>query len=168
MATCFRLTPALLSIASGLFLFPASAQSNQSYKGPRPPKSDVVYLVHASNLVPTEVTEAKEDSKKNSTMYSVPGASSSARTPLAEPIFLIMADHISAESLELYRMEVKNGQREVSTSSRRTRGGPRPFRVSVTRLDRGLYRLEASETLENGQYALTPPGSNKVFCFEVY
>jgi hypothetical protein len=168
MASCFRLTPALLAIGSCLFLVPAQAQSNQSYKGPRPPKSDVVYLVHASNLIPTEVAEAREDSKKNSTTYSVAGPSSSARTPLAEPIFLLMADHISAETLELYRMDVKNGQREVSTTSRRTRGGPRPFRVSVTRLDRGLYRLEASETLENGQYALTPAGSNKVFCFEVY
>jgi len=98
----------------------------------------------------------------------VPGTSSPARTPLAEPIFLMQADRISAETLELYKMDVKNGQREVSTTARRTRGGPRPFRVSVTRLERGLYRLEASETLENGEYALTPAGSNKVFCFEVY
>jgi hypothetical protein len=158
-----RLTLAPLAIGACLF-----AQSTPAYKGPRPPKTDVVYLVHASNLVPTEVAEAKEDSKRNSTTYSVSGASSSARTPLAEPIFLIQVDRISAESMELYRMEVKNGQREVSTSARRIRGGPRALRVSVIRVDRGLYRLEASETLENGQYALTPPGSNKVFCFEVY
>ncbi len=146
----------------------ALAATAQSYKGPRPPKADVVYLVHASNLVPTEVAEAREDSKKNSTTYSVPGANSSARTPLAEPIFVLMSDKINAESLELYRMEVKNGQREVSTTQKRTRGGPRAYRVSVTRLDRGLFKLEASETLENGEYALTPQGSNKVFCFEVY
>jgi|SRR5579871_6032992 len=163
MASRFRPLPAVLAIGACLSI------SAQSYKGPRPPKPDVVYLVHASNLIPTEVTEAKEDGKKNSTTYSIPGASSPARTPLAEPIFMLDSDHISAESLELYRMDVKNGQREVSmTSGKRSRGGPRPFRVSVTRLDKGLYKLEASETLENGQYALTPSGSNKVFCFEVY
>jgi hypothetical protein len=151
-----------------LILLTAFLASAQSYKGPRPAKSDVVYLVHASNLIPTEVAEAREDSKKNTVTFSVAGASSSARTPLAEPIFMLLSDKISAESLELYRMDVKNGQREVSMAQKRTRGGPRPFRVSVTRLDRGLYKLEASETLENGQYALSPTGSNKVFCFEVY
>jgi hypothetical protein len=165
MAPRSQLTLAVLALGSCLLSLPARAQS---YKGPRPPKADVVYLVHASNLVPTEVAEAKEDTKKNSTNYSVSGASSPARTPLAEPIFILESDRISAESLELYRMDVKNGQREVSTSSKRIRGGPRALRVSVTRLDKGLFRLEASETLENGQYALTPSGSNKVFCFEVY
>ena len=159
MATRIHLILATLAVLTA---------SAQSYKGPRPPKADVVYLVHASNLVPTEVSEAREDTKKNTTTYSVAGASSPARTPLAEPIFMLMSDRINAESLELYRMDVKNGQREVSTSQKRTRGGPRAFRVSVTRLDRGLYKLEASETLENGEYALTPSGSNKVFCFEVY
>ena len=160
-----RLAPALLCLGSCLFTSPAGAQT---YKGPRPPKTDVVYLVHASNLVPTEVADAKEDPKKGSVTFTVAGTSSSARTPLAEPIFMLESDRISAESLELYRMDVKNGQREVSVSQRRTRGGGRPFRVSVTRLEKGLYKLEASETLENGEYALSPNGSNKVFCFEVY
>jgi hypothetical protein len=139
-----------------------------SYKGPRPPKTDVVYLLHASNLIPTEEADARSDSKRGSTNYSVAGASSPARTPLAEPIFLLLSDRISAESLELYKMDVKGGQREVSMSGKRLRGGPRPLRVSVTRLERGLYKLEAAETLENGEYALSPSGSDKVFCFEVY
>ena len=73
---------------------------------------------------------------------------------------------LSAETLELYRLEVKGGRRETTVSSRR-RGG-RPLHLQVTRLERGLYRIEASETLENGEYALTPAGSNRVFCFEGY
>jgi len=32
----------------------------------------------------------------------------------------------------------------------------------------GSYRIEASETLENGQYSISPNDSNHVFCFEVY
>jgi hypothetical protein len=140
----------------------------QKYDGPRPPQKDVVYLLHASNLVPTEVQEAQQEGKKDSTTYSVPGTSSSARTPLAEPIFVIASEKISAESLELYKFEVKSGKRELTMQEKRRRGGPRPFRVSVTRLDNGLYKLEASETLENGEYGLSPSGSNKVFCFQVY
>ena len=144
------------------------AASAQKYTGPRPPKPDVLYLVHADNLVPTEIAEAKQDSKKNEMTFSISGASSPARTPLAEPIFIIESDKISPERLELYRMDVKSGRREVTMTQKRTRGGPRPLRLSVTRIEKGLYRVEASETLENGQYSISPNDSNHVFCFEVY
>ena len=140
----------------------------QKYDGPRPPKPDMVYLVHADNLVPTEDTEAKQEAKKNENTYTIPGATSPARTPLAEPIFIIEADKIQPERLELYKMDVKSGHREVSMTQKRSRGGPRPLRLMVTKLDRGLYRVEAAETLENGEYSLSPNGSNRVFCFEVY
>ena len=140
----------------------------QKYAGPRPPKPDVVYLVHADNLVPTEVTEAKQDSKKNEIQFTVAGTASSARTPLAEPIFIIESEKIQPQSLELYKFEVKNGHREVTMVQRRTRGGPRPLRLTVTRLDGKLYKIEADEEIENGQYGLSPNGSNTVFCFEVF
>jgi hypothetical protein len=42
------------------------------------------------------------------------------------------------------------------------------FHLRVTRLVEHLFRVEASESLENGEYALTPSGDNRVFCFEVY
>jgi hypothetical protein len=140
----------------------------QKYDGPRPPKKDVIYLVHADNLIPTETGEAKEEGKKNDPVYSFAGASSPARTPLAEPIFIIDADSIKPDSVELYRMDVKSGHREVKVSGGSKRYGNKALRLQVTKLDRGLYKLEASETLEPGQYALSPTGSNHVFCFEVY
>ena len=147
-----------------LFCFTAWAQK---YDGPRPPKKDVIYLVHADNLVPTETADAKDDSKKDEAVYSVPGANSPARTPVAEPIFLIQSEKVSAEGLELYRFDVKNGRREITLSSKR-RSGPKALHLSVTRLDRGLYRVEAAEPLENGEYVLSPSGSNQVFCFAIY
>lgn len=140
-------------------LFAASIAWTADYTGPRPPKADMIYLVHADNLIPTETGEAKA---KGDT-YTVPGASSPARTPLAEPIFILQSDKISPESIELYRMEVKGDHREVKVGKR-----TRPILLQVTRLDRGLYRIEASETLEDGEYALSPSGSNRVFCFEEY
>ena len=147
-----------------LLLLGGSAAWTEDYTGPRPPKPDTPYLVHADNLIPTEAGEAKQE--KGDT-YAVAGAASSARTPLAEPIFLLQADKVSAESLELYRLEVKNGRREITLSGKR-RGGSRPLHLQVTKLERNLYRIEAAETLENGEYSLSPSGSNRVFCFEVY
>ncbi|HWZ33910.1 MAG TPA: hypothetical protein VNX18_21370 [Bryobacteraceae bacterium] len=157
-----------MRICCSLLLLLSLTAFAQKYAGPRPPKPDVVYLVHADNLVPTEVTEAKQDSKKNEIQFTVAGTGSSARTPLAEPIFIIESEKIQPQSLELYKFEVKNGHREVTMVQRRTRGGPRPLRLTVTRLDGKLYKIEADEEIENGQYGLSPNGSNTVFCFEVY
>ena len=140
----------------------------QSYSGPRPPKKDMIYIVHADNLIPTETSDAKEEGKKGDSVYTLPGASSASRTPLAEPIFILDSDNIKADSVELYRMDVKSGHREVKVTGGSKRYGTKALRLQVTKLDRGLYKLEASETLEPGQYALLPTGSSHVFCFEVY
>jgi hypothetical protein len=136
------------------------------YTGPRPPKPDMLYLVHADNLIPTEAGEAKEEGKGNSTRYVMTGAQSSARTPLAEPIFLMQSDKITADSIELYKFDVKGGRREVDLSG--GRGSAKPLHLAVTRLERGLYRIEADEVLENGEYVLSPMGSSRVFCFGIF
>ena len=150
---------------SYLLLLPALALAADKYDGPRPPQPDMLYLVHADNLVPTEAVEAKEESG----VYNVPGASSPARTPLAEPIFLIQSDKVLPERLELYRWDVKGGRRELAIGKgAKRKGGSRALHLSVNKLDGRLYRVEASEPLDNGQYSLSPNDSNKVFCFEVY
>jgi hypothetical protein len=140
----------------------------QKYEGPRPPKPDLPYLQHADNLIETEASEAREENRKDENVYVVPGSSSPARTPLAEPIFLFLSEKIPAEKLALFAMQVRRANREIAFPQRRKERGPRPLRLSVRRLDDNLYRIEANETLENGQYCLSPEGSNKVFCFEVY
>ena len=139
------------------------------YRGPRPQKTDTLYLQHADNLVELETVTAKREAKKDDSLYSVPGASSPARTPLAEPIFLLKADRITPESVELYKFDVKNGHRELILSNQRRRGkGNHAFYLSVTRLEQGLYKIEASEPLENGEYGLSPTSSDQVFCFSIY
>jgi hypothetical protein len=138
------------------------------YSGPRPPKSDVPYLVHADNLVETEALQASEENRKGDTAYVVNGASSSARTPLAEPIFLMRSEKVMAEKLQLYRLESRNGRREIVFPEKKKKDGPKPLKLMVTRLEPGLFRVEANEGLPNGEYALTPEGSNHTFCFQVY
>lgn len=139
----------------------------QKDSGPRPPKPDVAYLLHADNLVETEVTEAKEEKRKEDLAYVVDKASSPAKTPLAGPKFLFQADKLAADKLQLYRFEVKNGRREVFFAHN-GKGSARPRRIEVSPLGGGLFKIEVDESLENGEYGLSPEGSNLVFCFQVY
>jgi hypothetical protein len=139
----------------------------EKYSGPVPPKPDIPYLLHASSLVETEVAQARQEGRKNDT-YVISGASSPARTPLAEPIFIIDARQVQPDGFELYRMDVKGGNREVSLSSNRRRGGSRALHLAVRPLSGHLYRIEADEPLEDGEYALSPSGDNRAFCFEIY
>lgn len=160
------LTRRLFLLAAGAI--PVFAQNK--YTGPRPPKPDVPYLMHATNLVETESAEAKEEKRKDDQAYVVSGASSPARTPLSEPIFLIKSEKLAPEKLQLYKLEVKNGKREVifPPPNKRKKDGVRPLHLSFKKVADGLFRIEANEYLANGQYALTPEGSNTVFLFEVY
>ena len=142
--------------------------SQKKYNGPRPPKADVPYLAHADNLVETEANEAREEKRKNETIATIPGASSPVRTPLAEPIFLFQSSKLGPEQLELWRLESKGGNRQIGFPDKIKKDSPRPVRMSVSRLEEGLYRLEANENLETGEYSLSPKGTSQVFCFQVY
>jgi hypothetical protein len=146
----------------------AAALFAQKYGGPLPPKADVPYLVHADNLVETEAAEAREQQKRDDILYTVAGANSAVKTPLASPVFLLLSEKLDPARLQLYKLESRNNQREILF--RKRRGSVRPIRFSVTRLSAtgNLYRLEVDESLENGEYTLTPEGSNDVFCFQVY
>ena len=153
----------LLPLAVGLSLMAAD-----SYTGPKPPKRDIPYLLHANHLVETEIGEAREQGGKKDTSFVIPGATSPAKTPLSEPIFIMESNQLSPEQIELYRLEVKNGQREVVLTQRRRHSDAGPFHLMVTRLGEKLYKIEVDEPLQNGQYSLSPNGSNRVFCFEIY
>jgi hypothetical protein len=141
--------------------------SAQKYTGPRPPKPDLPYLKHAETLVPTEAGEAKEEKgKKDDITYVIAGSSSSAKTPLAAPIFLMESQKLQADKLELYKVEVRNGHREITVSPKKP---AKAIRVTVTKLSSdGLYRIEVNESLDPGEYTFTPAGENRVFCFQVF
>jgi len=164
MFSKFTLAAALIAAS----LFAPRLFAAEKYSGPVPSKTDVPYLVHASNLIETEVAEARQENRKDDSKFSISGASSPARTPLAEPVFLIDARQISPESLELYRLDVKGGNREVSVNSSRRHGGSHALHLAVKQLSGHLYRVEVDEPLENGEYALSPNGENRSFCFEIY
>ncbi len=150
-----------------VFLLCCYPLAAQKYSGPRPPKPDVPYLMHADDLVPTESQEAKQDERKNEVTYEISGANSPARTPLASPAFMIQTDQLQADRLQLYKLVSKGGHREVLVS-RKKKLVAHPIRLNVTRLAENLYKLEVDDILENGEYCLTPADSNQVFCFQIY
>ena len=154
-----RILPLLFAAA-----FAASAQS-EKYTGPLPPKPDLPYLKHADSLIPTDAGEATEEKKKNDILYVIPGANAKARTPLTSPILLMQADKLVPDKLGLFKLEVKNGRRELLSSPKKP---PQPIRMEVTRLSGNVYKIEVDESLEPGEYSLSPDGSNQVFCFQVY
>ena len=135
-------SPALLAAA-------ALSASAQKYDGPRPPKPDLPFLKHAQNLVPIDIAEAKEEHKKDDILYVIEGAEATARTPLASPIFLIQADKLVPDRLQLFRLTPRSGRREILFQPKKP---PKPILMEVTRLtpDR-LYKLEVEESLEPGE-----------------
>jgi len=100
-----------------LCLFLAGLAAGQKYKGPRPEKPDVPYLLHAQNLIATDAAEAREDKRKEGKAYVTSGASAKAKTPLAEPIFLFESKSIPPEKLTLYKLDVKNAPERSSSST---------------------------------------------------
>jgi hypothetical protein len=138
------------------------------YNGPRPDKADIPLLLQAGQLSEIENGEAQERPEKDATVYIVNGLASPVRTPVPEPTFLFKSDKINPERLSLFRMEIKNGNRFIAIPTNKSKKGPKPIFLMVNRLETGLWRVEVNEYLENGEYCLSPEGSNKVFCFSAY
>jgi hypothetical protein len=162
-----RVTRRELLVVAAAFSPAVLLNAAEKYSGPMPPKKDVPYLLHADNLVETEVANASQTSNKNDVVFSVAGETSPARTPLAEPIFLFAPDRLTPESLGLYRFDVSGGKRQISIGRKKGKGA-RVYHTSVRTLAPGLFRVEAAEYLENGEYSLSPEGENIAFCFTVY
>ncbi|MCZ2157529.1 MAG: hypothetical protein LC114_27155 [Bryobacterales bacterium] len=146
----------------------ATAGAVVDYRGPKPPKPDVPYLVHGDQLVETDQAEATQSEEKKRTVYTTPGASATARTPLAEPIFLIRPEKLKAEQLSLYQMKVEKGNRQVSFGVKPGKDDSQPIPLLFDERKDGTVIIEANKYLENGEYCLSPSGANTVFCFQVY
>jgi len=146
----------------------APAQQTNKYSGPRPPKPDVPFLLHAERLVETESGEASEEKRKDDMVAIMKGSTSPVKTPLPEPIFLFESQKIVPEKLQLFKLSVgKSGNREV-VFGKKAKDSGRPIHLSFRKLDGTLYRIEAAEILDQGEYCLSPSGANQVFCFQVF
>ncbi len=151
-----RLAPLLLLALAAL---------GQTYNDPRPTKPDLPFLRQGNLVIATEASVARQQKQKRDIVYVIDGAASPVRTPLASPTFLFQAERIVPETLGLYKLEVKDGQRQILFPAKKP---PKPILVDVTRLEGDLFKIEVHESLAPGEYSLSPEGSNDVFCFAVY
>lgn len=138
-------------------------------KLPDPPKKDTPYLIHATNLLETETNQATEVSDKKAQIFWVPGAASSAKTPLGFPEFLFAQEQVDARSLKLYAFEQVNGRREVLIR-KKNKIVVQAYYIDVIPQGEGLFKLRVDSSLKPGEYCITPDGeqgSNTVYCFAV-
>lgn len=149
-----------------LALFAAVAGAQQL---PDPPKKDIPYLIHATNLLETESNQATEVSDKKAQIFWIPGAASSARTPLGFPEFLFAQDQLDPRTLRLYAFQNVNGRREALIR-KKNKIVVESYYIDVIQQGEGLFKLRVDSSLKSGEYCLTPDGeqgSNTVFCFAV-
>jgi len=158
---------ALFAFVLALGAAAAFADETNELGLPNPEKPDVPYLIHANNLVETEVSEAHEEVDGKKLSYWIEGASSPVKTPLASPQFLYRAGQITPDRLQLYRFEPNKGRREILLRKKKKMLAE-PIFLSIFTAGEGLYKLRTDQVLPAGEYCLTPTGANSVFCFEVY
>lgn len=142
--------------------------AQRGYDGPRPEKADLPYILHATTLLPTETGAATQTEEKKNTIYTVAGATSSARTPVPEPIFLFKSERLNPDRLSLYRMTVEKGNRILRFPERPGKNSPKPVFLMVSPLEKGLFKVEVNEPIGEGEFCLSPDGENTVFCFTTY
>ncbi|MDZ4799416.1 MAG: hypothetical protein SGI92_14730 [Bryobacteraceae bacterium] len=156
------------SLTAVALVLSMAMMAQDKYMGPRPQKVDVPYLLHADTLIEIEAGTAAQETRKDSTIAVISGASSPVKTPLSEPAFIIRTDRQQADKFELYKLDSKNGKREVVIGQKKGKGMGRPVYLQITRLDDKLFRIEVDEPLENGEYSLTPQGSDNTYSFAIY
>jgi hypothetical protein len=142
----------------------------QKSSGPKPPKSDLPYLLEAEKLIPTDAQPLTRSGAKDDETITVNGATSSARTPLPEPIFLFAPGQINASDFELIQFQVVNGKRQWKKGQPANSGDePAPvLRLTLRPVSEGVVRIEAAAMLNPGEFALLPRGKNTAFCFTVF
>jgi len=155
----------LLAVIASLSITTAVAQDD--FNLPTPEKTDVPYLIHASRIVATEQSQATEVTRKKEMIYTVPGANSPVKTPLASPEFLFLSESIGPNDLTFFRFEPKGGQRELLFRKKK-KVLARQIRLSVFPIKDNLSKVRVDESLTSGEYCLTPNGSNAVFCFGIF
>jgi hypothetical protein len=147
-------------------LLAALSAGAQKYAGPLPAKPDLPYIKQAAQLIPMETAEARDQKEKNGTLMVIAGAESPVKTPLSLPIFILKAEKLAPDRLQLFKLDVKDGHREFLS------GGANPpdvLHMEVARLSAdGLCRIAVSDPLEAGEYVLLAEGVRQVFCFQVF
>ena len=73
---------------------------------------------------------------------------------------------ISPDKLQLFKLTVNGGHREIFFPAKKP---PQAIRIVVSKISSdNIWKIEVDESLEPGEYSLSPEGTNQVFCFQVF
>lgn len=128
-----------------------------------------VVLLENSDFRELEIQEAKsQDIGEGAVLYSFTGDSSTARVNSNKPVFLVLAESDAATggNVELSRLQVSKGTRQVPYSSAKHRSAS-SIPVIVTQVSATLRKLTVGEPLPPGQYVVLLENSARGFLFEV-
>ncbi len=131
-----------------LIAFTAATAQAPKYIGPVPPSPDLPFLKHASNLLPAEAVEVKEEKRTDETVYVISGEGSPSKTPLELPVLLLKTEKLDPLKLQMYRLQAVNGHREISETGKKKAD---PIHVIVTRVAMAYssWRLAIPSTMAN-------------------
>ena len=147
---------------------PAQEAGDRNRLGlPDPPRQDVPFLIHGSEIRELEQAEAEEEETKNQLLYWIPGSAASVKTPLAAPEFLIDSKDIDPRDLRLYGFDVVKGRREVLYRKKK-KVVAQPYFLQLDGVEARVVRIRISGSLAPGEYGLTPEGRSVVFTFAVF
>lgn len=150
----------------------ALALPQQKGAATKPPKPDLPYLLEAQKMIPTDASAIARSTSKGDESLTVPGVTSSARTPLPEPIFVFSPGQIKATDFELIHFDVTNGKRQWAKGKQEHPNNDEEpeeiLRLTLRPIAEGVVRIEAAEMLNPGEYALIPRGKDTAFCFTVF
>ena len=156
---------AMLLVLSALAL-PGQADRNRLGL-PNPPKPDIPYLIHGSDIRELEQVDAMEEITKNQLRYWIAGPAAAVRTPLAAPEFLFDSAQIDPRNLSLFGFEVKNGRRELLFRKKK-KVVAEPYFLNLEGVAGRVIRIRINASLAPGEYGITPDGQNIVFTFSVF
>ncbi len=155
-------------LALSVLALPAQDGDSRNRLGlSNPPQQDVPYLIHGSEIVELERSEAREEEAKNQLRYWLPGTAASVKTPLAAPEFLFDSKDIDPRDLRLYGFEVVKGRRVLLFRKKR-KTVAEPYFLQLDGIEARVVHIRTGASLAPGEYGLTPDGSNAVFTFSVY
>jgi len=130
------------------------------------PGSKIV-LLENSDFRDLEAQEMKPQNIGDGVMlYSFPGETSPVRASSRTPAFLLLADTeaASAGTLELARLQVGKGVRELASAKNRSAFS---LTIVVTKPSATLRKVNVKDPLPPGEYVLLLENSNRAFLFEV-
>jgi len=126
-----------------------------------------VVLLENSDFRDLEVQDIKsQDIGDGILLYSFTGDSSPVRAGSKTPVFLLLADgeSASAGNLELARLQVGKGVRELASAKNRSASS---IPITATQVSSTLRKFTAQEPLPTGEYVVLLENSNRGFLFTI-